>query len=140
MRGLLLDTTVLIDVGRGFAPTVAWLEGQPLARLYVSAITVGELYRGAYRSFAAAPTTLTRELDKLKTRLLAQFDGRVLSFDANAAEIWGRLVGMGEAKGKRPPSDDAKIAAIALRHDLVLATSDIHALASLCPTVDPRTA
>jgi predicted nucleic acid-binding protein len=138
MRGLLLDTTVLIDVGRGYAPTVAWLERQPLARLHVSSITVGELFRGAYRSFASSPAALTRELHKLRTRLLPRFAGRLLSFDADAAEIWGRLVGMGEAQGRRPPPDDARIAAIALAHDLTVATSNARDLAPLCTTVDPR--
>ncbi|MFO1048218.1 MAG: PIN domain-containing protein [Geminicoccaceae bacterium] len=140
MPGLLLDTTVLIDVSRGFRPTVRWVERQPLARLYLCSLTVGELVRGAYRRFASSPAVLTDELHHLRTGLLQRFGARVLGFDAEAAEIWGRLMGEGEARGARPPSDDAKIAAIALLHGLTLATSNQRDLAAMCPTIDPRTA
>lgn len=138
MRGLLLDTTVLIDVSRGFQPTIRWVERQPLTRLYLSSLTVGELVRGAYRRFAASPAVLTDELHHMRTVLLPRFGARVVSFDAEAAEIWGRLVGTGEARGARPPTDDTKIAAIALLHGLTVATSNQRDLAPLCPTIDPR--
>ena len=140
MPGLLLDTTVLIDASRGFAPTAGWLARQPLATLHVSSVTVGELFRGAYRTLGASPNRLPGELLRIHTEILPKFAGRVLSFDLAAAEIWGRLLGTGEARGARPPADDARIAAIALCHDLTVATSNTRHLAPLCPTIDPRTA
>lgn len=140
MHGLLLDTTVLIDVGRRFAPTVAWVERQPLASLHISSVTVGELLRGVYRRFGSSSTVLSQELRRLRAQVLQRFGARVLAFDAEAAEIWGRLVGTGEAQGSRPPPDDARIAAIALRHGLTVATSNPRDFAPLCPTIDPRTA
>lgn len=138
MPSLLLDTTVLIDVGRRFAPTVAWMERQTIASLHISAITVGELLRGAYRRFGTSPA-LAQELRRLKRQALQPFGRRILAFDTEAAEIWARLVGTGEAQGNRPPSDDAKIAAIALAHGMTVVTSNIRDFAPLCPTIDPRT-
>ena len=121
------------------APTVAWMGRQPLASLHVSSITVGELLRGTYRRFGRFPT-LAQEPRRLKSRVLQRFGRRVLAFDAEAAEIWARLVGTGEAQGNRPPPDDARIAAIALRHGLAVVTSNTRDLAPLCPTADPRAA
>lgn len=140
MSGVLLDTTVLIDVSRGFAPTVAWLSAQPSPALYLSSITVGELVRGAYRRGVASPSRLASELRQIETRLLPQFANRVLAFDRAAAEIWGRLVGEGESRGRRPPLEDAKIAAIALSRSMTVATSNIRDFGSLCTAIDPRTA
>ena len=139
MSGVLLDTTVLIDLARRFTPTSAWLASQRSRDLHVSTITVGELCRAAHRAAAGSEPRLARELGQLAA-MLDRFDGRVLGFDRAAAEIWGRLMGEGEARGFRPPTDDAKIAAIALRHRLVVATSNTRDMGALCPVLDPRTA
>ena len=127
----LLDTTVLVDVDKGNAATIAWLARQDAARVYVSSITVGELVRGAYRYYRQDALGLAGYLNNLSTQL---------SFDREAAEIWGQLVGQGENSGRRPPIDDAKIAAIALAHNLTVATSNTKDFAALVATVDPRTA
>lgn len=85
------------------------MERQPLASLHVSSITVGELLRGTYRRFGTSPV-LAQEPRRLKSRALQRFGRRVLAFNAEAVEIWARLVGTGEAQGSRPPADDARIA------------------------------
>ena len=136
----LLDTTVLVDVDRGNAATIAWLARQDAARVYVSSITVWELVRGAYRYYRQDALGLAGYMNNLSTQLSLGFGGRMLSFDREAAEIWGQLVGQGENSGRRPPIDDAKIAAIALAHNLTVATSNTKDFAPLVATVDPRTA
>lgn len=140
MKKLLLDTTVIVDLGRNFLPTRRWFTAQNLGDLYISAVTVGELFRGAYQRHGRDAVALAGVLHDLRTVRLAPFTGRILPFDAAAAEIWGRLVGEGAARGMLPPIDDAKIAAIALRHGMTVATSNPKHLAPLVPTVDPRTA
>jgi predicted nucleic acid-binding protein len=139
MSDVLLDTTVPIDLARKFAPIVAWVSRQRAAALHLSTITVGELVRGAHRAAVGSSERLAAELHQIHRDLLPRFGGRILPFDLASAEVWGRLVGEGEARGTRPPVDDAKIAAIALRHGLVGATSNTRHLAALCPTIDPRT-
>jgi hypothetical protein len=136
----LIDTSVLIDVARGHPAVSRWWSRQDARRLFTSVITLGELHRGAYARHAREPDRLLRSLREVADIALAPLRGRVLAFDEPAAAIWGRLMGEGEAAGRRPPLDDAKIAAIALRHDLTVASSNLRELASLCPTLDPGTA
>jgi toxin FitB len=88
--------------------------------LYLSAVTVGELRRGVelirYRGDAAQAALLEHWLG----RVLQEFADRVLPFDAEAAQIWGRL---------RVPSPahelDKQIAATALIHDLTVVTRNV---------------
>ena len=54
-----------------------------------------------------------------------QFQGRVLPFDAEAAEIWGEIMGDGDRTGRVKPMADAQIAAVARRHGLTLATRNV---------------
>lgn len=136
----LLDTTVLVDVDRGHAPTMAWIARQDAAELYLSAVTVGELVRGGCKKHRADPAARDRYLALLSERLSRAFPGRILSFDREAAEIWGRLIDEGAARGRRPPPDDAKIAATARRHGMIVATSNVDDFADFIAVVDPRTA
>ena len=134
----LLDTTVFIDLARGWPTTLQWWTRCNPTQLFVSSITVGELYRGAYLRHARNADALVEALRYLREDALAPLGDRVLPFDRAAAEIWGRLMGEGEARGRRPPPEDCKIAATALRHALTVATSNTRDLAGLCPVLDPR--
>jgi predicted nucleic acid-binding protein len=136
----LLDTSVLIDVARNEPASVRWWQAQDARRLFTSTITVGELYRRAYQRHARDPEKLLRALREVAEVALAPFRGRVLAFDEAAAVIWGRLMGEGAARGRRPAIDDSKIAAIAIAHGMSLATSNPRDFLPLCPTIDPRAA
>jgi toxin FitB len=137
---VLVDTSVLIDVARRNPAARRWWNVQDARHLFTSTITVGELYRGAYLRHARDPGRLLQALRGIAEEALAPLRGRVLEFDEPAAVIWGRLMGEGEAHGRRPPLDDSKIAAIALAHGMTLATSNTRDFAPLCRTVDPRAA
>ena len=88
--------------------------------LYLSAVTVGELRRGVelirYRGAAVQAALLEHWLG----RVLQEYGDRVLPFDAEAAQVWGRL---------RVPSPahelDKQIAATALIHDLTVVTRNV---------------
>jgi toxin FitB len=88
--------------------------------LYLAAMTIGELRRGVelvrYRGDAQQAQTLERWLD----RLLSDFGDRILAFDADVAQVWGRL------RAPHPENPlDKQIAATALIHDLVLVTRNV---------------
>lgn len=134
----LLDTTVLIDIARGNEIVGAWFAGQDLVALWLSTITVGELYRRVHQRLLRRPKALASALNQLREDTLLPFEGRILALDTTAAEIWGRLMGEGAARGRIPPTDDAKIAAIALRHGLTVVTSNPTHLAPLVTVLDPR--
>ena len=90
------------------------------APLYLAAVTIGELRRGVelvrYRGDAKQAQMLERWLDAL----LADFGDSVLAFDADVAQVWGRL------RVPHPENPlDKQIAATALIHDLVLITRNV---------------
>jgi predicted nucleic acid-binding protein len=60
--------------------------------------------------------------------LAGRFRGRVLSIDERVANLWGKISGEAEKKGKRLPVIDGLIGATALVHGLTVAsrnTADI---------------
>ena len=85
--------------------------------LYLSAVTVGELRRGVelirYRGDDAQADVLEAWL----AMVVAEFGENVLAFDADAAQVWGRL------RVPHPEHElDKQIVAIALVYDLTVAT------------------
>lgn len=136
----LVDSTVLVDLARGHVPTASWWAAQRTHALFVSTISVGELYRGIHKRYGPDPVRLALELRQLASQTLAPFGSRVLVFDAVMAERWGQIMAEGAARRRTPPTDDAKIAATALVRSLTVATSNTKHFVPLCPTIDPRTA
>lgn len=122
MRGILLDTNVVSELSREQpSPKVLqWLEEESPQRLYVSTVTVGELLRGVHH----LPDGFKRLRYEswITNQMLPSFLDRILAFDQEAAMIWGRLLGEGDRAGRPRPMIDAQIAAIAIRHDLAIAT------------------
>lgn len=85
----------------------------------MSAITIGEMRRGIERLPEGARKTALREwLSTLSKRM----EGRILSFNASTAHVWGQLKATWERAGLTVPSIDSQIAATAHRHGLVLVT------------------
>lgn len=85
--------------------------------LYLSAVTVGELRRGVelirHRGDAEQALLLENWLEKL----LSDYSGKILEFDALIAQVWGRL------RVPNPENPlDKQIAATALVHDLIVVT------------------
>lgn len=121
----LLDTNVISETVRPKPePRVLnWLEHQSPEELYLSAMTIGELMRGAHKvKEKARRDRLTTWIEEDLTR---QFDTRILPFDESSARIWGELMGNGDRTGKTPPAFDAQIAAIAIDRGLVLITRNV---------------
>lgn len=121
-RVYLIDTDVISEArkkaraDRGvlafFERTAA--EGQAC---YLSSISVGELRRGIELIRHRGDISQALLLENWLAIVLEQFPERLLSFDAEAAQVWGRL---------RVPTPehalDKQIAAIALVNDLTVVT------------------
>lgn len=121
----LLDTNVVSETMRP-APdphVLAWLERQAPRDIYLAAMTIGELVRGARR--LATGARRDRLESWLERDLAAQFEGRILPFDGPAACLWGEMMGDGDRRGRPLPAADAQIAAVALRNGLTIATRNI---------------
>ena len=87
------------------------------AAVYLSAVSVGELRRGVELIRHRGDAEQAGRLEAWLTAILDQFGDRILAFDAEAAQVWGRL---------RAPNPehalDKQIAAIALVNDLTVVT------------------
>lgn len=116
----LFDTDAISELLRKRpAPSyVRWLAGVPRADQFVSAVTVGELYRGAFRS-----PDRVRHVQNIEDRVLPAVT--VLSFDGSVARVYGEIQAALEAAGRRLADADLQIAATAMHHSLVLVTGNL---------------
>lgn len=90
------------------------------APLYLAAVTIGELRRGVELVRHRGDARQTQMLERWLGRLLGEFGDSVLAFDADVAQVWGRL------RAPHPENPlDKQIAATALIHDLVLVTRNV---------------
>lgn len=118
----LLDTCVLSELvkPKPDAGLVAWVASSDEARLYVSALTLGDLAKGIAR---LPPGTKRNRLQTWLDRDLAErFSGRILSIDQSVAVRWGVLQALAEKAGRPMPVIDGLIAATAACHDLAVVT------------------
>ncbi len=77
-------------------------------------------------------TARRRALEKwLGDVVVAQFQGRILSFDADVAWRWGVLVARAASARRPRPAIDLQIAAVASHHGLVLASRNAQDFAGL---------
>jgi len=85
--------------------------------VYLSVVTIGELRRGVELIRRRGDAEQSRLLEEWLSAVLDQYADKVLAFDSDAAQVWGRL---------RVPNPehalDKQIAAIALLHDLTVVT------------------
>jgi predicted nucleic acid-binding protein len=90
---------------------VSWLSSIPREDQYTSAIVVGELFKGAFRSADAE-----RHLRNIEERILPAVT--VLPLDVAVAREFGRLRAMLEEAGTPLPDADIQIAATSIHHHL----------------------
>lgn len=116
----LFDTDAISELlrPRPLAPYVRWLSTVPREDQFTSAVTVGELYKGAYRS-----RQVERHLTNIEERILPAVT--TLPYDVATARVFGRIRAELERAGTILPDADLQIAAIALHHDLELVTGNV---------------
>ncbi len=138
---ILLDTNVVSELMRP-APepkVLAWLDAQPAAGVWISAVTVGEIRLG----IGLLPDGQRKErLARLAEAMFQEdFADSCLSYDVLAAAEYAEIVATRAGLGRPISVEDAQIAAIARSGGLTLATrntkdfSDIDEL----PLVNPWT-
>jgi toxin FitB len=118
----LIDTNVISEARkelranpgvRAFFSSIAAVR----SRVYLSAITIGELRRGIDLLRHRNDDAQADLLETWLTRVLAEHRDAILDVDGDTAQIWGRL------RVPRPDHEvDKLIAASALLHDLTLVT------------------
>lgn len=116
----LFDTDALSEVMRKkpLQSYLTWLRRIPREEQFTSAVSIGELYQGAFRS--PNRDQLLRRVDDV---LLPEIT--VLPYDVGVARIFGEIRADLERTGTSPGAADLQIAATALRHDLALVTGNV---------------
>jgi tRNA(fMet)-specific endonuclease VapC len=97
---------------------INWVMRIPREEQFTSAVVIGELYKGAYRS-----QNQDRHLTNIEKRILPAVT--VLPYDAGTAKIFGRIRAYLEESGTILPDADIQIAATALCNDLELVTGNL---------------
>ena len=131
MNGYLLDTNVLSEFSRDRPEprVVEWLKTQPIARLFLSVVTIGEIRKGL--TVLPEGRRRTELVTWFHTELLSWFRNRILPVTHSIADRWGVLDGQGQLKGTPLNTADGMIAATALEHDLTLVTRNVKDFAGL---------
>lgn len=109
----ILDTNVVSELLRPNRDenVVAWVDAQPLAEFFVTAITEAELRYGV----AKMPSGRRKKALEADVHAILQqeFEERILPFDSKAAIEYAAIVSARRALGKPISQFDAQIAAIA---------------------------
>ena len=122
---ILLDTNILSELMRP-APEPAveqWLADQPVASVFISAITEAELRYGlALMPSGKRRSALAVEIEAM---LGEDFSGRILPFDSPAAVAFAEIAAERRQAGRPISQADAQIAAIARSRGAALATRNV---------------
>jgi predicted nucleic acid-binding protein len=116
----LFDTDAISEVLRRtpLPAYVAWLGTVRREDQFTSAVTVGELFKGAFRAQAQE-----RHLRNIEERVLPTIT--VLPYDVATARAFGQIRARLEESGTVLPDADLQIAATAIHHGLELVTGNI---------------
>ena len=122
---IILDTNVVSEPLRPApeARVLEWLNAQEPQTLYLTTVNLAELLAGV----ETLPRGRRRDaLDQaLRSQLEPLFAGRILQFDAQAAETFARVHANALANGDTISFADCAIAAIALANGFALATRNV---------------
>lgn len=124
MTGWLLDTDVISELRRPRpkARVVAFVAGQPLEQLFVSAVTFAEIRYGI--EMVDDPISRADLNDWLAHKVRPMFDQRVLAVSEEVMFKWRLLVEAGRKAGHTFSQPNLIIAATGLHHGLTVVTRD----------------
>ncbi len=123
---IVLDTNVVSELMR-LKPATAvldWVDRQPAAEMYLTAITVAELLYGVGRLPDGKRKTGFAE--RIEALLSEDFEHRICPFDETAAAHYADIVVHRERIGRPISTADAQIAATCRSHGAVLATRNVN--------------
>ncbi|MDO8953301.1 MAG: type II toxin-antitoxin system VapC family toxin [Gammaproteobacteria bacterium] len=119
---ILLDTNIISEIMKPLPQTevVKWLNQQESSQLFISTLTIAEISYGMH----VLPEGRRRNQieDAFNKVITAAFKLRVLSFDAGAGYVYGKIMARKKSLGKPMGIPDGQIAAIAYSQGYALAT------------------
>ena len=126
MTRYLLDTNILSNITKPVPSEslVAWMAQQADENLFISTLTVAEIWRGVLEGPAGKKRQQLERWFAGPEGPQALFAGRILPFDDNAALIWGKIMAKGTKAGRPRSAIDMIVAAIAEANDCVVVTDN----------------
>jgi hypothetical protein len=121
----LLDTCVISEFvkPKPARQVLDWLNAIESDRVFLSAVTVGEIQAGISNQQNANRRTELEEW--LNVELATQFVNRILPLDEAVFRTWGQMTVRLKLAGKPMSIMDSLIAATALHHKMTLATRNL---------------
>lgn len=119
----LVDTNVISEARKGKKANLGVLkffQTTDTSDLYLSVQTIGEIRRGLENIRRRGDLPQAKKLEKWLDLVVTDYADRILSFDEECAQVWGRLM---SPHHEHPV--DKQIAAIALIHDLAVVTRNL---------------
>jgi predicted nucleic acid-binding protein len=115
----LVDTNVISEIRKGPRADIGAIGflRDPDNEIFLPVQVIGELRRGVQNVMRKGDAVQARVLEVWFQRILEEFSKRILVFDLDCAQTWGRLAGFNEQN-----LIDKQIAAIAIVYDLTLVT------------------
>jgi predicted nucleic acid-binding protein len=119
---IVLDTNVLSEALKPLPSPIVlgWLAGQNPSSVFTTAITQAEVLYGV--ETLPAGRRRVRLLAAVEKMFAEEFEGRILSFDEDAARAFAGIVAARDRAGRPISQFDAMIAAIARSHRATVAT------------------
>ena len=120
----LIDTNVVSEArkGKNANPGVRkFFQTTDPNDLYLPVQTIGEIRRGLENLRQRGDLPQAKKLEKWLDLIVTEYADRILGFDEECAQVWGRLM---SPHHEHPI--DKQIAAIALIHDLKVVTRNIN--------------
>ncbi|MHC1771644.1 MAG: type II toxin-antitoxin system VapC family toxin [Flexilinea sp.] len=118
----LLDTCILSEFTRRMPEkkVIRWVDNIDEEKLFISAITVGEIQRGIER--LPESHRKTELLVWMNNDLIERFNQRILPLETQTMFLWGSLTARMENSGRPMSVMDSLIAATAFQHSLIIVT------------------
>lgn len=116
----LVDTNIVSEARKGEranAGVRAFFRDVDPGQLFIAVQTVGEIRRGLENIRRRGDSSQAATLEAWLEALVAGYADRILDFDSDCAQVWGKLM---SPHAQHPI--DKQIAAIALIHDLTVIT------------------
>ena len=119
----LVDTNVISEARKGAKANLGvrnFFQETDAGDIYLSVQTIGEIRRGLQNIRQRGDIPQAKKLEKWLDLVVSDYADKILSFDEECAQVWGRLM----SPHPQHPIDK-QIAAIALINDLIVVTRNI---------------